>query len=61
MQQAECCLAAIGDALGAYLEFQPSREPENYLREYKSGGPHTYLQGIGLTIQVWHLRLLRVC
>jgi len=30
----------IGDALGAYLEFSEKREPENYLREYKVGGPH---------------------
>ena len=36
---------AIGDAFGAYLEFQPSREPENYLREYKSGGPHNLPAG----------------
>ncbi len=25
---------AVGDALGAYLEFEEAREPENYLREY---------------------------
>ena len=31
---------AVGDALGAYLEFEEAREPENYLREYKVGGPH---------------------
>ena len=30
---------AVGDALGTYLEFGPSREPENYLRDYKEGGP----------------------
>ena len=36
---------AIGDALGAYLEFQQSREPSNYLREYKSGGPHNLPAG----------------
>ena len=36
---------AIGDALGAYLEFQQSREPSNYLREYKSGGTHNLPAG----------------
>ena len=36
---------AIGDALGASLEFHSSREPENYLREYKSGGPHNLPAG----------------
>ena len=36
---------AIGDALGAYLEFQQSRDPSNYLREYKSGGPHNLPAG----------------
>ena len=30
---------AVGDALGAYLEFEDAREPENYLREYQAGGP----------------------
>ena len=36
---------AIGDALGASLDFHSSREPENYLREYKSGGPHNLPAG----------------
>ena len=31
---------AIGDALGAPLEFQKANEPENYLVEYTTGGPH---------------------
>ena len=31
---------AIGDALGAPLEFQKANEPENYLTEYSIGGPH---------------------
>ena len=31
---------AIGDALGAPLEFQKANEPENYLVEYTAGGPH---------------------
>ena len=30
---------AVGDALGAYLEFEEAREPENYLRYYQSGEP----------------------
>ena len=30
---------AVGDALGAYLEFEDAREPENYLREYQAGEP----------------------
>ena len=25
---------AVGDALGTYLEFGPSREPDDYLRDY---------------------------
>jgi ADP-ribosyl-[dinitrogen reductase] hydrolase len=29
---------AVGDALGAPLEFQDGREPENYVTEYVSGG-----------------------
>ena len=31
---------AIGDALGAPLEFQKAREPDNYLTKYITGGPH---------------------
>ena len=31
---------AIGDALGAPLEFQKAREPDNYLTKYTTGGPH---------------------
>ena len=31
---------AIGDALGAVLEFQEPREPENYVRCYLEGGAH---------------------
>ena len=31
---------AIGDALGAVLEFQEPREPENYVRCYQEGGSH---------------------
>ena len=31
---------AIGDALGAPLEFQKANEPDNYLVEYTTGGPH---------------------
>ena len=30
---------AVCDALGAYLEFEEAREPENYLREYQAGEP----------------------
>ena len=31
---------AVGDALGAYLEFGDAREElENYLRGYQAGGP----------------------
>ena len=36
---------AIGDALGAYLEFSDRGEPEEYLREYKEGGPHKLKAG----------------
>lgn len=36
---------AIGDALGAYLEFSEKREADNYLREYMEGGPHMLDKG----------------
>ena len=36
---------AIGDALGAPLEFQKAREPENYLTRYTTGGPHNVSEG----------------
>ena len=36
---------AIGDAMGAPIEFQPSREPENYVRHYMSGGAHNVTKG----------------
>ena len=31
---------AIGDALGAPLEFQEANEPNEYLKKYTTGGPH---------------------
>ena len=36
---------AIGDALGAYLEFSDRREASDYVREYKDGGPHRLKRG----------------
>ena len=36
---------AIGDAIGAPIEFQPSREPENYITRYMSGGAHNVSKG----------------
>ena len=36
---------AIGDALGAYLEFANRRGLDDYLREYKAGGPHNLPAG----------------
>ena len=36
---------AIGDALGAPLEFQKAREPDNYLTRYTTGGPHNVSVG----------------
>ena len=36
---------AIGDALGAPLEFQKAREPEDYLTKYTTGGPHNVSLG----------------
>lgn len=36
---------AIGDALGAPLEFQEAREPENFLTKYTSGGAHNVSVG----------------
>ena len=36
---------AIGDALGAYLEFSDRREILEYVREYKEGGPHRLKAG----------------
>lgn len=38
---------AVGDALGAPLEFRPRRDEDNYVREYKTGGTH------GVTIGEW--------
>ena len=32
-------ILAVGDVLGAYLEFEEAQEPENYLREYQAGEP----------------------
>ena len=31
---------AIGDAMGAPIEFKPSREPDDYITKYMSGGVH---------------------
>ena len=31
---------AIGDAMGAPIEFTSSREPENYVKSYLTGGVH---------------------
>ena len=36
---------AIGDALGAPLEFQPAREPDNYVTKYMTGGAHNVSKG----------------
>lgn len=36
---------AIGDAMGAPLEFQEGREPENYVKKYMSGGAHNVSPG----------------
>ena len=36
---------AIGDAMGAPIEFQPSREPEDYIRHYMAGGAHNVSKG----------------
>ena len=36
---------AIGDALGAPLEFQPARDPENYITKYMTGGAHHVTKG----------------
>ena len=36
---------AIGDALGAPLEFQPARDPDNYLTNYMAGGAHNVSKG----------------
>ena len=36
---------AIGDALGAPLEFQPARDPENYITKYMTGGAHNVTKG----------------
>ncbi len=37
--------SAIGDALGAFLEFEESREPDQYITEYQDGGPHNLKAG----------------
>lgn len=36
---------AIGDAMGAPIEFQPSREPIDYVRSYQEGGFHSVSKG----------------
>ena len=36
---------AIGDALGAPLEFQEAREPDNFLKKYTIGGAHNVSVG----------------
>ena len=36
---------AIGDAMGAPIEFQKSREPEDYVRQYLTGGAHKVSKG----------------
>ena len=36
---------AVGDALGAPLEFQPARDPDNYITKYMSGGAHNVTKG----------------
>ena len=36
---------AIGGAMGAPIEFQPSREPKNYVRHYMTGGVHNVSKG----------------
>ena len=36
---------AIGDALGAYLEFSDRREPDEYITRYQAGGPHKLKAG----------------
>lgn len=36
---------AIGDAMGAPIEFQPAREPDEYVREYRKGGAHNVSLG----------------
>ena len=36
---------AIGDAMGAPIEFQRAREPEEYVREYRKGGAHNVSLG----------------
>ena len=36
---------AIGDAMGAPIEFQPAREPEEYVRLYQEGGFHNVSKG----------------
>ena len=36
---------AIGDAMGAPIEFQDGREPEDYVTKYMSGGAHDVTKG----------------
>ena len=36
---------AIGDALGAYLEFSDRREPDEYITRYQAGGPRKLKAG----------------
>ena len=36
---------AIGDAMGAPIEFQPSREPVDYVSKYLNGSAHNVSKG----------------
>ena len=36
---------AVGDALGAPLEFQETREPNEYITKYYTGGIHNMQKG----------------
>ena len=44
---------AIGDAMGAPIEFQEAREPLHYIRRYKEGGFHNVSKGELLMTHQW--------
>ena len=49
---------AIGDAMGAPIEFQPSREPRDYVRSYQEVVFTMYPGANLLMIHPWLLRWL---
>ena len=50
---------AIGDAMGAPIEFEESREPNDYITKYMTGGAHSVSKGEFTDDTSWPLPWLR--